>query len=134
MESGVVQEVRERQYSEIVSQLLEPYKKENVPQIICGDFNIDKNDKESYNKMITEMEVKDYEIKGDYQYTHSTSCNDFSSTSSKDQYLIDYIFCRENNKKILEFQRCIQAIKQRWSKKHEDLSDHYAVLAEIRFD
>jgi len=131
LESGNNHTIRERQFTQIAEELLIPFEKEQVPQVICGDFNVDKYDNEHYNALVNKMGVDSYEIAGNCKFSYAEETNDY--TKSETQYLIDYIFLKENGKKIKDIIRKVNPIKQNWKRKRNDLSDHYGICAEIYF-
>src|SRR6185312_17403403 len=69
LESGNNHTVRERQCTQLAEQLLKPNEQEQVPQIICGDFNVDKYDSEHYNLLVDKMKVDSYEIAGTCKFS-----------------------------------------------------------------
>ncbi len=122
-------EIRKSQYEEIKNKLMIPHAEKGVPQFFVGDLNTAKSDKAVYEELLTVMEMEDGEITGEKQFT-SGGKNDFRDPEDKG-HLIDYVLCRKNGAKIRIVQRSVKIFQQPWSKKHKDLSDHYAVLAEI---
>jgi phospholipase C len=133
LNSGDSQKVRDKQYREMVSRLLEPNKKEDIPQIICGDFNTNKEDKASYSKMIDILNVPDYEMAGACLYSYDGINNDLTGKRFTGQDIIDYIFFRPNGLTGQKIDRSIHPVSHSWSSSHKDLSDHYAVTATIEF-
>lgn len=123
-------EIRKIQYDEINAKLLAPYKKEGVPQFLVGDLNTKKSNEDAYNNLIKELEMEDGEISGTKQFTSDGTTNDFKDADNEPK-LIDYVLCKKNGAKVRFIKRSIEIFKSDWSKEHKDLSDHYAVLAEI---
>lgn len=123
-------EIRKIQYDEINAKLLKPYKKQGVPQFLVGDLNTKKSNEEAYNNLIKDLEMEDGEISGSKQYSSDGTTNDFKDADTEPK-LIDYVLCKKNGAKLLFIKRTIEIFKSDWSKEHKDLSDHYAVLAEI---
>ena len=123
-------EIRKIQYDEINAKLLMPYKKAGVPQFLVGDLNTKKSNEEAYNNLKKDLEMEDGEISGPNQYSSDGSTNDFKDADDKAK-LIDYVLCKKNGAKINSIKRTVKIFKSDWSVKHKDLSDHYAVLAEI---
>jgi endonuclease/exonuclease/phosphatase family metal-dependent hydrolase len=126
------EQIRQTQYAEIKSKLMVPYAEVGVPQVFAGDMNIKKDDKVAYEKLITAMDVEDGEISSENQYSSGGGENDLRDANDK-PHLIDFIFCKKNGAKVHVAQRYVKIFKQPWSKKHKDLSDHYAVGADIVF-
>jgi phospholipase C len=133
LNSGDSQKVRDRQYNEMVSLLLEPNKKEDIPQIICGDFNTNKTDTASYSKMLGILDVPDYQMAGACLYSYDGINNDLTGKHFTGQDIIDYIFFRPNGLIGEKIDRSIHPVYHSWSNSHKDLSDHYAVAATIEF-
>lgn len=127
LNAGGPPEVRLSQVRAIRDELILPFKKENVPQIICGDFNIDKKTN-TYDEMMRILEAKDGELQGTIKVTHGPS-NDMSGGSRGG--IIDYIFYKNNGKKTVSTIRKIPIIQHRWHKKHKDLADHNPVEMRI---
>jgi endonuclease/exonuclease/phosphatase family metal-dependent hydrolase len=133
LNSGDSQRIRDKQYKEMVTRLLEPNKKEDIPQILCGDFNTNKNDIASYSKMLGILNVPDYEMAGASLYSYDGINNDLTGKHFTGQDIIDYIFFRSNGLKTGKIDRSIHPVYHPWSDRHKDLSDHYAVAATIEF-
>ena len=49
----------------------------------------------------------------------------------KKKGVIDYVFVKANGVKIKSLQRYARQFQQRWSAKHRDLSDHFAVILKL---
>jgi endonuclease/exonuclease/phosphatase family metal-dependent hydrolase len=133
LNSGSSQKVRDKQYKQMVSRLLEPNKKEDIPQIICGDFNTNKQDKTSYSRMLEILNVPDYEMAGACLYSYDGINNDLTGKRFRGQDIIDFIFFRPNGLTGQKIDRSIHPVYHSWSSSHKDLSDHYAVAATIEF-
>ena len=133
LNAGSTQKTRDIQYQEMVTKLLEPNKKEDVSQIICGDFNTNKYDKVSYSKMLDILDVPDYEMEGTCLYSYDGLNNDLTEKGFTGQDIIDYIFVRPNGQTTQKIDRSIHPVYRPWSSRHKDLSDHYAVAASIEF-
>lgn len=119
-------EVRISQLLQLKEKLLEKYQKEQVPQIICGDFNIPKSDNKHY-KLITEsLDVTDGPYESSLQYTYDTHQNELA-TGSNYQEVLDYIFVKENKRKTFFSKRNIIAFNGKWHSSRKSLSDHFAV-------
>lgn len=113
--------------------LLERFERPEVPQIICGDFNIHRTDRSLFNFLKEILKVKGYEeeeIKPE-SYTYDPNDNDMSSHGGKGN-IIDFIFYKDNGRKA-ELRQKVKRYKQKWGAKHKDLSDHFAVWMEVRF-
>lgn len=124
------QKIREIQYEEIKNKLMIPHAEAGVPQFLVGDMNTAKDDKMSYEKLLSTMGVEDGDVAGENQYSSGGGKDDLNGINDK-PHMIDYILCRINGCKVNFTQRCVKIFQQYWGKNHKDLSDHYAVLAEI---
>ncbi|MES2593501.1 MAG: sphingomyelin phosphodiesterase [Bacteroidota bacterium] len=122
-------EIRKIQYEEIKNKLMIPHAEKDVPQFFVGDLNTKKDNTVAYEELLKTMDMEDGELTGPEQFT-SGGKNDFRDPDDKG-HVIDYVLCRKNGADIRFVQRAVKIFTQPWSKKHKDLSDHYAVLAEI---
>ncbi len=138
------QEIMYSQYAQLASDLLERHAKQNVPQLICGDFNTIKSIPPSlpadisqsfidrlarYSVMLETLRASDGELLGKQQFTMDRPNNDLCETRKEYRLLLDYFFIRPNGSTNFSINRRVQIIKQRWTKEHEDLSDHYGLEA-----
>lgn len=124
--------VREKQISEIQRKLLMPYLREGVPQIICGDFNTDREQTNHYTKMLAIMEAEDGKLTGTINYSFADRDNEITKGKKEKPRIIDYILIR-NKYFVKSVARKIIVIKHYWSGNKHTLSDHYAMEASISF-
>ena len=120
------QVIRDSQYREI-KKFIDGYKNKKDMQIIAGDFNTNKSDKISYNKMLFCIGLSDYLFN---ELTYDADNNDLNDEYLKD--IIDYIFIKNTFKSIIETRKVNRPTK-RWSDTHKDLSDHYPVVLSLAF-
>ena len=125
-------DIRERQITDIHDKLLMPYSMEGVPQIICGDFNIDHAETCHYNSMLTVMEAEDGYLTGNEKYSFSSDDNEITKGLNEKPRLIDYILLR-NSRAIETICRKIAVIENSWGINNQSLSDHNAIEATIAF-
>ena len=118
--------LRLSQVRAIRDELMLPFQKENVPQIICGDFNIAK-DTNTYDEMMKILAAEDGKLHSTPNTTYEPT-NDMNKTQRT--AIIDYIFYKNNGKKTLSTMRKVPKIQYQWHKNHKDLADHNPV--EIR--
>jgi len=124
--------LRQVQCVEFYKRLLKPNAREGVPQIICGDFNIDRHTtQEDYQFMLQALDAKDSNDEVN-QYSYDRLNNDLHIEKGTAKDLIDYILFRSNGG-IAICSNAVTPIKRKWSTLHSDLSDHYAIQAEINF-
>jgi endonuclease/exonuclease/phosphatase family metal-dependent hydrolase len=123
--------IRQSQCVEFYNRLLKPFQKEGVPQVLCGDFNINR-EKEEYTFMLQTLKAEDGNLVGDQHHTYDRQLNDLHVEPGNKKDLIDYILIRDQNHQILHTTRQIKMIKKPWHARHADLSDHYALEADIQ--
>lgn len=130
LNAGGPLDIRMSQAAAIQNELLEPFQKENVPQIICGDFNIRKTNEAAYDKLLTTLKARDGKLKDrEGKMTEIREKNDMRTWKGKG--IIDFIFYRDNGRKAKSIARKIPLIRHRWHKKHQDLADHNPIEATI---
>lgn len=125
--------LREMQCNEIKEKLLNRYYKDSVPQLICGDFNIDMHyDHDNYNLMLNTLGAKNGEISGDIKYTYDEKDNTLVKKALGKQKVIDYILIR-NDQLIDRIDRKVHTFYEKLGHDYAHLSDHYAMEATISF-
>lgn len=122
--------IRERQLDAINRQLLEQFHEVNVPQLICGDFNIDKNDSETYEGMLRLLNAKDGDFSSGLIYSYDERGNTLLRKPDGRKKLIDYFLLR-NDELIHRIERKIRAFQRMVGEELHHLSDHHALEAEI---
>lgn len=125
--------VRYGQCHEISDKLLRKYAKEEVPQIVCGDFNIEFEDKENYGVMLSILDAKNGILHGDLQSSFDEVDNKLAYRKNGKKQLIDYILIR-NSKSINNIDRKVSVFKNHLKDLISDLSDHYGIEATIHFN
>jgi endonuclease/exonuclease/phosphatase family metal-dependent hydrolase len=125
--------IRQSQCVEFYNRLLKPFHKEGVPQIVCGDFNINRKKEEEYNFMLQTLRATDGELVGALQFSYDRLQNDLHVEAGQSQDLIDYILVRDPSNQFVSTSREIKAIRKNWDSIHADLSDHFALEAELYF-
>ena len=124
-------ETRKKQLMQIESELLQKNRKPNVPQILCGDMNVERNVKNEYQFMIEHLNAEDGAIVTAQQETYDSKINPLADPNTTTTF--DYILLRKNNAKINILQRAVSIFKRPWKKGKDDLSDHFGLSCEIEF-
>jgi endonuclease/exonuclease/phosphatase family metal-dependent hydrolase len=125
--------IRQSQCVEFYNRLLKPFYKKEVPQVVCGDFNINREREEEYSFMLQTLHVTDGQLNGAQQHTYDRSQNDLHVEPGDQKDLIDYILIRDQANQLASTDRQIKMIRKNWDNTHADLSDHFALEAEIKF-
>jgi len=99
---------------------LKTHYKPQVPQLLCGDFNTDFNNRKRRKALFKDLEIEPLEIP--YK---STWPNMYNSTKTTQTYILDYIFVRKNGFQLKS--KVYQALSFFNKKKRLALSDHKAV-------
>lgn len=130
MNGGGSVALKTSQYREM-GNLVKQFARPGVPQFCVGDYNTSNLEPQYYNVLIKEMDAEDGPISGNITCTNDHLNNDMEWYDAKDRNIIDYILYRPNGIRPQIMQRTIRQYCQRWSKEHEDLSDHYALLMNL---
>ena len=135
LEAGGEREMKVTQYRQL-AELFKQHRKEGVPQIAAGDFNTKKfQDTTWYNQLIGILGMEDGPILSEQKFSSDSYINDIKIQrgDKKKQGVIDYIFYGGNGVNAT-IDRYVRMPRWQWSKHRKDLSDHFAVEAQIRFD
>ena len=125
---------KQSQCVELYHKLLKQYQRPGVPQIVCGDFNINRYaSEEEYRFMLQNLDANDGDSTNRKLYSYDRVSNDLQVEPGTQRDLIDYILVRPNQTLLSSGERKIRTFKQRWNLRHRDLSDHYSVETEIYF-
>jgi endonuclease/exonuclease/phosphatase family metal-dependent hydrolase len=134
LEAGGDRDMKVTQYEELDS-LLSHFRKDGVPQIAAGDFNTHKfKHPKYYQKLIEILEMEDGSLLSEQQFSSDSYINDIKihRGDNKKKSLIDFIFFRGNGIDAT-LNRFIRIPRWQWSKHCKDLSDHFAIEAQIQF-
>ncbi len=127
-------QIRDLQCREISEHLLMPFGHEHIPQLICGDFNIDMNDHQHYHKMLETLDAQNGELNGSIRTTYDEVNNPLARIPLGKERIIDYILVR-NSKLIRKIERKIQSFYTYKGNGDIDyLSDHNAMEMIINLD
>jgi len=125
------EEVKVRQLIQI-RKLIDKHSEKGVPQLICGDFNIKKTNRNLYQMMLDFFKADDCEVDGEIQHTFDPKNNDMCSKEKGGARLIDFMFFRKNEtEEARESQKEIRRYRKSWGKNNSDLSDHFALWMEV---
>jgi endonuclease/exonuclease/phosphatase family metal-dependent hydrolase len=134
-QSGGVHETARKQYKQIKEKLLDKYYKDGVPQILLGDLNTNNADSVNYQQMMQIFECENGICTGEpLSYDGK---NDLAKKFFGEHYsILDYILLRQNNSRITVSNRRIHKFTsdQFGKYKFNDLSDHYAISAQIHLN
>ena len=122
-------EIRKHQIAEMKEKLLNKYYAPYIPQIICGDFNIDMDDNSHYPYMLQTLDAVNGEIKGD-RTTYDEVYNTLSQERTGKRRTIDYVLVR-NARWIKNIERKVNTFYEKNKTYIGNLSDHYAMEADV---
>jgi len=125
--------VKQTQCVEFYHRVLKPEFKFGVPQIICGDFNINQKNSEEYKSMLQSLNAVDTELSSGLMHSYDRARNDLHVEKGNKADLIDYILVRNPSEFELVNTKIV-AIRKKWSDHHVDLSDHFALEAQLRLN
>lgn len=127
--------VRSIQIHHMFDSLMAKYKVEGVPQIVCGDMNTEIEIEKNYKDMLATLDAEDGEMSGIQKMTYDGTNNELALSVWKyAKTSLDYILLRKNGATCSVVDRHVGVFKRAWKKGHHDLSDHYAVVCEVKFD
>ena len=124
--------VREKQLQELFDSIISPYSNREIPQIICGDFNIDRDLSEQYMNMLKILQCDDGNLLGNERITFGFPLNADTTVVLEKPRQLDYILTK--NSGILGLiSRKVSVIKESFATGTGHLSDHYGIEAIIQF-
>jgi phospholipase C len=124
--------VRIAQLNELHDSIIDPYSLPDIPQIICGDFNTDRDLPEQYGNMLSILNCEDGDLSGEERITFGFLKNPDGGQSHEKPRQLDYILTK--NQDLLEMiSRKVINITERGSIGNTCLSDHYGIEAIVRF-
>jgi len=125
-------ELRAKQCNEIRDHLLNKYYNPQIPQFICGDFNIDMDDRPNYQQMLQTLDAQNGELSGTVKVTYDELNNNLAKTPNGKKRVIDYVLVRNGNL-IHNVERKVQTFFSRIGGRTSNLSDHYAMEFNVNF-
>jgi endonuclease/exonuclease/phosphatase family metal-dependent hydrolase len=126
------QELRELQCREIREHLLNPYFQKDVPQFLCGDFNIDMYNTEDYQRMLKILDATNGILSGKWKVTYDEVENNLAYKANGKRMILDYALVR-NEATIHKIERKVQTFLSTIGKVESHLSDHYAMEVSVNF-
>jgi endonuclease/exonuclease/phosphatase family metal-dependent hydrolase len=124
--------IRQGQCREMATRLLNKHAREHVPQIVCGDFNIETSDPENYHYMLTTLNAENGIFSGEIHSSYDEIDNSLAKRPNGKKQMIDYVLVR-NSKFFQSIRRKIAVHRAPAHPKYKDLSDHYGVEAIFEF-
>ena len=124
--------IRHGQCMEMTNKILKKHYKEQVPQIVCGDFNIETADQANYHYMINTLEAENGDFSGNIQTSFDEIDNSLAKRENGRKQMIDYVLIR-NSKFFQSVKRKIAVRRAPEHHRFKDLSDHYGVEAILEF-
>jgi len=132
-EGSEYQKVRDAQFLQITNELIEPNADNKIPVIVVGDLNTAMGNTRDYQNMLNILGVVDGALGGTKKFTIDGKSNDMIKDDEIRGKLLDFILVKPGNVKIKRIKREIVVFKSQWRKKNSDISDHYAIEANICF-
>jgi endonuclease/exonuclease/phosphatase family metal-dependent hydrolase len=126
------QDLRIVQCSEIRERLLDPYLDESVPQLLCGDFNIDQFDTEAYQQMLHLLDARNGALNGSLNVTYDEIENNLAYKENGRRRILDYALVR-NGEQLRNIDRKVQSFVSSKDSDETHLSDHYGLEVSIQF-
>lgn len=124
--------VRNKQCEEIKNHLLNKYYQSDIPQLICGDFNIDMDDSHNYEQMLKTLDAQNSELNGTLKVTYDEINNNLARVARGKERVIDYVLVR-NAERLHKIERKIQIFLAQIGGHDTNLSDHYAIEFNVCF-
>jgi len=125
-------ELRQKQCSEIREHLLNPHYQKDIPQLLCGDFNIDMFDSRHYLEMLRILDASNGLINGEMMVTYDEINNNLAYRPNGKRKILDYALVR-NASVISTVERKVQTFLSGIGDAESHLSDHYAMEFSINF-
>lgn len=126
-------ELKLRQVNEITERLLKPNQQQGVPQILCGDYNLSDLDTNAHNRMLSTLQACNANYCFGIDYTKDKGGVNDLEPGNRTRKTLDFILYKSNGAIVKQADRIVKIFERRWSKKHIDLSDHYAVEGRFEF-
>lgn len=115
-----------------IAHLLHEFYKPDIPQLLCGDFNMEMNDTVNYNKMLQTLDAENGSLSGEIHATYDEQNNSLAYRPGGKSKIIDYVLTR-NTHLIEKIQRSVKEFYYSGPHFNTHLSDHYALEATVQF-
>lgn len=125
--------VRTKQCNEIKEHLLNKHYKHDVPQFLCGDFNIEMDDRPNYEQMLKTLDAENGELSGNVKVTYDEVNNNLAKIPHGKSMVIDYVLVR-NAALVHNVERKVQTFLAKVGGRSTHLSDHYAMEFQVNFN
>lgn len=130
-ESPKRDKIRMAQCQQIHDELLVVHAKDSIPQLLCGDFNVSKNDVVHYNEMLKILAAKDDSSTfSGPKHSYNWENNDLIE-QEYEVTTLDYIMLKKRFKPFAGIKRSVVVLTEKWAdrkgKPKKNLSDHHAV-------
>ena len=132
LQSDSPDSIRQGQCREMATRLLQKHAIDQVPQIVCGDFNIETADPENYHYMLKTLDAENGTMVGDVHASFDEIDNSLARRVNGRKQIIDYVLVR-NSKFLQSVKRKIAVRRPPEHHKYKDLSDHYGLEAILEF-
>jgi endonuclease/exonuclease/phosphatase family metal-dependent hydrolase len=124
--------IRRSQILQLADEIVKPFKNKDIPQIFCGDFNIRPVEFEDYKFMTEKLESNNdfsFSLKN---ISYDEINNELAKTKNPLPSTFDYIMINKELANKINIKRNLKKFRSFSSfSKQFDLSDHYAIDAEI---
>jgi len=132
LQADSLHSVRVKQCNEIRDHLLNKYYDPEIPQLICGDFNIDMDDRPGYRQMLQTLDAQNGELSGNIKTTYDEVNNNLARIAHGKPRVLDYVLVR-NAGLIHTIERKVQTFCAHVDGRATNLSDHYAMEFSVNF-
>ncbi len=131
MQAGGGRELKQKQIEQAAT-LMRQFRKPGIPQFACGDFNVHVNDTVLFPKLLADFEALSGPLSSEQQFTSDHGLNDMKKRYNPNKRnTVDHILYKGNGIKPKFISREVRVYRHQWHKKHQDLSDHYALLMKV---
>lgn len=120
--------IRRNQFRQLFQDLLSLHRRDGELQLVCGDMNVPNQDTLEFRAMLNALQVHDCRQLSDSLCSYTPGRNLLAGNGNS--FTLDY-FLANIPKPAAGLGSKVVVFQKPWSKKHSDLSDHYAVEWEV---